>query len=75
MSDHTIMLFPMIVLNSHGGVFGGIRFLESAVLCLDGSIREDPHHGQSKEMTCHCGLMVLHVQEEWEVSGLSSTPL
>jgi len=52
MSDHTIMfLFPMIVLNSHGGVFGGIRFLESAVLCLDGSIREDPHHGQSKEMT------------------------
>ncbi len=56
MSDHTIMLFPMIVLNSHGGVFGGIRFLESAVLCLDGSIREDPHHGQSKEMTEGVGL-------------------
>jgi hypothetical protein len=50
MSNHTIMLlFPMIVLLSLGGVFGRIS-LNGGVLHLDGSIREDPHHGQSKEM-------------------------
>jgi hypothetical protein len=51
----TMFLFPMIILISLGGVFGGIRLLESGFLCLVGHLREDPHHGQSKEMTYHCG--------------------
>ena len=55
MSNHTIMLlFPLIVLLSLGGVFGRIS-LNGGVLRLDGSIREDPHHGQTKESACYCG--------------------